>query len=423
MNTNLDQINKYLWCGYLPPNEFPTWLSECITPDIAGKTYSPHEAAKKFDLLFDNLVDQSSSGHHVIPLSGGWDSRTILGALLERVDANQIMTVTFGVPGQLDYDLGKMVAESAGVKNYAIDLRTIDFTWEAIKESVAKSPWTSVPDGMFNAICRNISNKDDTIWSGFIGDAINGGHLSDLSMDPEIQISAFSKKERRVKNCFLCQSGFSFQDVLPVPDINSKNYYEDALLLGLHCTTCTAPINLPVKRWEGWGAVFKKEMNGIQVIAPFVDAEWAGYWLSAPREVRKGQKLYLDMLNLKFPELFSLPGKSNYGSNWSHGVCPVIKRGNHIIRMQIQRRLPWLRIRSSLNANYLDYDEMFRKRDDYHETLMAALDYLKENKVVPWLDLDALCEEHMKRRKDHGDAFLVLIGLAANLIENPLNDN
>ena len=63
---------------------------------------------------------------------------------------------------------------------------------------------------------------------------------------------------------------------------------------------------------------------------------------------------------------------------------------------------------------------MFRSREDYQATLWAAFEYLKESRVVPWLDLDALREEHMRRRKDHGDAFLVLLGLAANCVENPL---
>lgn len=71
-------------------------------------------------------------------------------------------------------------------------------------------------------------------------------------------------------------------------------------------------------------------------------------------------------------------------------------------------------------ANYLDYDEMFRNREDYQVTLWTAFEYLKENQVVPWLDLDALWEEHVRRRKDHGDAFCVLLGLAANCVVNPL---
>lgn len=421
MDTNLDRINKYLWCGYLPPDKFPAWLSDCITPETVGKDYSPQEAADRFDTLFDTLVGQAPSGRHIIPLSGGWDSRGILGALLERIDADRIVTVSYGVPGQLDYDLGKMVADSVGVEHHAFDLRSVDFTWDAIRESVAESPWTYVPDSYFNSLTRNrFSNSSDTILSGFLGDPLAGSHLLDPTMLPREQIIAFSSKQRRGKTHPLCSPGFSFADALPLPDQNISVTYGDALDLGVRQAYAIAPIVLPIQRWKHWGSNIGKEKNGAQVIAPFADSAWAGYWLSAPQDVRKEQKLYLEMLNLKFPELFSLPSKTNYGTKWGHGMRPMVRRWNHIVRSQVQRRAPWLGIRSSLMANYLDYDEMLRNREDYQATLRAAFEYLKENQVVPWLDLNALWEEHMRRRRDHGDAFCVLLGLAANCAENPL---
>jgi hypothetical protein len=421
MDMDSVQVNQYLWCGYLPPNDFPAWIPDCITPAATGKDYFPQEAADRFDALFDALVEQTSSGRHIIPLSGGWDSRAILGALLERLDSDRIITVTFGVPGQLDYDLGKMVADSAGVEHHAFDLRTVDFTWEAIRESVTVSPWTFVPDGFFNSLCRNFfSNESDTIWSGFLGGLTGGGHLSYSPMHSGEYISAFLSKQRRVMADKLCTATSFLAHDLPLPETNISIGYDDALHLGLRQTCCIAPIVLPIQKWEHWGALIGKEKNSAQVIAPFADSTWAGYWLSAPREVRKGQKLYLEMLNLKFPELFSLPGKTNYGTKRSHGVRFMARKGSHFFRSQVQRRAPWLRIRSSLMANYLDYDEMFRNREDYQATLGTAFEYLKENQVVPWLGLDVLWEEHMRRRRDHGDAFCVLLGLAANCAENPL---
>ncbi len=411
---NSIQINQYLWCGYPPPGKFPTWLSDCITPDVTGKDYSPQEAASRFDTLFDALVGQISPGHHIIPLSGGWDSRAILGALLERVDLDQIVTVTFGVPGQLDYDLGKMVANSVGVEHHAFDLRTVDFSWDVIRESVAASPWTFVPDNHFNSLTRNrFSNSSDTIWSGFLGNPLAGPLVDD-------QAATFSNKQHRGKTHPLCSPNFSYINSLPLPEETTPIAYDIALDLGIRQAHAIAPIVLPIRKWERWGAFIGKEKNGAQVIAPFADSAWAGYWLSGPREVRKGRKIYLEMLNLKFPELFSLPGKANYGTKRDHGIYPMVQKGSHFLSSQVQKRAPWLRIRSSLMANYLDYDEMFRNREDYQATLRIAFDYLKESRVVPWLDLDTLWEEHMRRRKDHGDAFLVLLGLAANCIENPL---
>lgn len=424
MDTNFDQINKYLWCDYLPPDEFPAWLSDCITSKTIGTDYSPQEAADRFDALFNALVKQVTSGRHIIPLSGGWDSRAILGALLERIDSDRITTVTFGVPGQLDYDLGKMVADSVGVEHHAFDLRSINFTWDAIRESVAAYPWTHVLDNFFNSLIRNqFSNGSDIIWSGFLGDALTCSQPSDTSTSDEERDKNFTLKLRRSKSK-LCSKKFNENDILKIQNQNKLiNYnHRDTIRIWeiYHIAFSEAPIVTPVQKFERWGAFIGKEKNGAQVIAPFADNAWAGYWLYVPREARKGQKLYLEMLNLKFPELFSLPGKTNYGTQRDHSVRSMVRRGNHLFRSQVQRRAPWIGIRSSLMANYLDYDEMFRNREDYQATLGAAFEYLKENHAVPWLDLDALWEEHMRRRRDHGDAFCVLLGLAANCVENPL---
>ena len=233
-------------------------------------------------------------------------------------------------------------------------------------------------------------------------------------------MTTFSHKQHRGKTHPLCSPNFSYIDYLPLPEETTPIAYDVALDLGIRQAHAIAPIVLPVWTWDHWGALIGKEKNGAQVIAPFADSAWAGYWLSGPREVRKGRKIYLEMLNLKFPGLFSLPGKANYGTKRSHGVHSMVRKGSHFFRSQVQRRAPWLRIRSSLMANYLDYDEMFRNREDYQATLGTAFEYLKENQVVPWLGLDVLWEEHMRRRKDYGDAFLVLLGLAANCAENPL---
>lgn len=186
--------------------------------------------------------------------------------------------------------------------------------------------------------------------------------------------------------------------------------HDDALDLGIRQSNAITPIVLPIKKWEWWGALVGKEKNGAQVMTPFADGVWAGYWLSAPREVRKGHKLYLEMLNLKFPELFSLPGKSDFGINQDCRLSYLFRKANYFFHTQLQKQVPWLGVRSSLMHNYLDYNEMFRRREDYQNTLVTECNYPKDNQIVPWLDLDALWNEHMKRLKDHGMRFLFCRG-------------
>lgn len=422
---NSIQVNQYLWCGYLPPNEFPDWLSDCITPAVDGKEYSPREAAERFNALFDALVEQATSDRHIIPLSGGWDSRAILGALIERLDSDRIVTVTFGVPSQLDYDLGKMIADSVGVEHHAFDLRTVDFTWDAVRGSVAAYPWTHVPDVYFHSLIRNqFSNGSDTIWSGFLGDALTCSQPSDSTSDEE-RDRKFKLKLRRSKST-LCSSIFNDNDIFKIRNKSKLFNFNKGGAMRVWeiylIAFSEAPIVTPVKKFDCWGALIGKEMNGARVIAPFADASWAGYWLTAPSEMRKGQKLYLEMLKLKYLKLFSLPTKSDLGIHNNQRLRHWTRKTNLIFRTILHNKAPLLRVGSPLMRNYLDYDEMFRTREDYKMTLATAFDYLKENRITPWLNLDKLWIDHRKHRKNYGDAFCVLIGLAANILENPLGE-
>ena len=79
-------------------------------------------------------------------------------------------------------------------------------------------------------------------------------------------------------------------------------------------------------------------------------------------------------------------------------------------------------MRTTAQLNYLDYDEMYRKRTDYQDTLNEAINYLNINNITPWLNLDKIRTDHMKQKKEYGNAFNVLIGLAANLIENKIQE-
>ena len=49
---------------------------------------------------------------HYIPLSGGLDSRALLAAAMEA--GAEVETLTFGMPGTMDYEDGNRVARAVG---------------------------------------------------------------------------------------------------------------------------------------------------------------------------------------------------------------------------------------------------------------------------------------------------------------------
>lgn len=409
-------INNYLYLGYIPPNECPAWLNNEFT--ISNEfEYSVQGAAQIFDKIFDDLVARYPNKKHIVPLSGGWDSRAILGALLERINKGMIETVTFGVPGQLDYDIGIKVAKWAGVKYNALNLKDIEFTWSMILDSVKESPWTYVPDGFFNGYSRiKFSDEQTIIWSGFLGDPLAGSHLINGCINSIV--SDFTKKQKKISNYSLVHFEKNSCDFLSLTTNNYKYAHDDWLDLAIRQSYCIAPIVLPIQCFNKLDKYISREKNGACVIAPFAEETNLKYWLTAPRELRLNQKLYRDMLNYKYKSLFELPSKYSLGLPNKSKFGYNYKRYKYGILRRLQRKAPWLGIRTIAHLNYLDYDTLFRERDDYKETLKIAFDYLKENNITPWLNLDQLLSDHMKKKKDYGDIFCVLIGLAANLIVN-----
>ena len=63
-----------------------------------------------------------SNQKHLVPISGGLDSRSILAGVLKHTEAKNIYTYTFGTPNTLDYDVGNYVAKKIGTNHKSFDL-------------------------------------------------------------------------------------------------------------------------------------------------------------------------------------------------------------------------------------------------------------------------------------------------------------
>lgn len=420
MHITKDIINTYLYFGYLLPDNLSDDLLSIWEKAKINYDYTVEEAVAKFDSLFDNIVETNHSQNYIVPLSGGWDSRAILGALFERVEHNRIKTISFGVPGQLDYDVAQLVSKHLQLEHHSIDLRSVEITWNDLIETTKRSPWTYMPDAFYNSMCRNyLSNKNDSILIGFLGDALTGNHIKTANQN---LFGYFLKSQKRINNINIHQNEFIYKlnNKFSQYLFNQENSY-DILDICIRQAKCIAPIVLPLKRWNVWNSKAGFETNGSLVIAPFADKEWARYWLNAPFEKRFHQKLYLDLLRNKFKELFELPSKYSYGTKPEQKLLYKFKKYKHVIKTKIQNKYPNFRINSNIMTNYIDYDDAFRNRVDFKNILKTAFETLEKGDFVPWLNLNNMWYKHMKRKANYGDAFVVLTGLAANLSIEILN--
>src|SRR5690625_3124646 len=88
-----EAVKTYLLYSYIPPKRLPDWLLTGLPAENKSKSYQTNEVISRLDELFDSILEKYNYKNHIIPLSGGWDSRLILGCLLERLNKEEVQTV------------------------------------------------------------------------------------------------------------------------------------------------------------------------------------------------------------------------------------------------------------------------------------------------------------------------------------------
>ncbi|WP_192813918.1 asparagine synthase-related protein [Halomonas smyrnensis] len=409
-------VNTYLHYGYLPSLSTPSKLHEIDKPN-PRPTFSVSEASQLFNKIMDDVVSQHTNkeGRCIVPLSGGWDSRILFGAVMDRFPKNKISTLSFGAPGQLDYKIGKKISAHYDINHTSVDLSQQEISWQKLRQSVEIAPWTYTPDAYFNklAISTVMPNKDDIIVSGFMGGPLTGGHYTNNS--PEDEKKAFSKKQRKVKEKWLPESGFHPEASLPPVSDTSPLSPSEQLDICVRQSNCISAIVTPCQKFSQWSYKMGALQSGTQFLTPFTHPEWASYWLHAPKSVKKNQELYLSILTNLYPELSALPSKYSLGAPNNSRLRKRFARSKRNLKRHLGNRLPMLGVRECSGINYLDYDHAFRKREDYYEVIKTAKNILKENNITPWIDIEGLIENHIANKENNGKTFLVLVGLALNL--------
>jgi len=411
-----DKILQYLFLGYAINEstakymtQNPLKINEKIDPDLDQLT-----------LIFESVFDDIKSylkpeSNVVIPISGGWDSRIILGESLKHFPKKKIKTYSFGVPGQLDFDIGRLISKKLGLNHESVDLTKVPITWVKLLESVSISPWTGVPDSFYNQYALNkIASENDIMLSGYIGGPLTGGHQFSENNKATI-LQEFLEYQKRIKSIYILPTSIEPIELLPNLKAVANIDYGLQLDLYIRQLNYTKRIVGVKNEWTGWdmdlGSFF-----GTKIIAPFAHPVWVEYWASIPKKYKVSQNLYLKMMHHNYPKLAKMPSKYSLGVNPNSSISLNIKRVEYKVKRELYRIGPTLFNKPNAMHNYLDFAEAFRTREDYKEVLQKAFEILKENKLVDWLNFNYLYNSHQKRREDYSDCFVVLIGLALNVI-------
>ncbi len=135
MKDTISDYEMYLYLSYLP--RFAEVSLEWLHCDfdsgfgegVDDESWWVDEGVKALKrTMADEIASTDANATHIVPLSGGLDSRAILGGLLENLPKSQIITATYGIPGSWDFEIAKDIARKFGVRHEVFNL--LDDKWD-----------------------------------------------------------------------------------------------------------------------------------------------------------------------------------------------------------------------------------------------------------------------------------------------------
>jgi hypothetical protein len=285
-------IRDYLSFGFVPD---PELASEYID-ELFGAHASEHEDAAK--LLVEIVAERTAGAPGVaIPLSGGRDSRAILGAALEIFPARHIHCFTFGSNGSADVEGARAVCRTAGASHRVIDPDAVSWDLDALAREMEKriARRMGIPpiDGMhiFSRVAELIP-AEMPVLSGYLGIVAVGKHLGGAAAEDsdERVLERFLKQNRGVLDE---QDGTIFREFLTAherlledwPGLTRFDLLDFGFRQRLRIrSSVTGSFAKPIRLFE--------------------DRRWIARWFSRPLAERVNYASYDELLGREFPAVF-----------------------------------------------------------------------------------------------------------------------
>lgn len=409
MNSNL--LNTFLYYGYIPSKSlfnFDSWLpysaNEIEKLKTQWKNISKQEIIDFGSLRLQEIIDANVTKQNIVPLSGGLDSRAVLGLLLQHYPKSKIKTVTVGMPGTYDYEIGRLVASTFNFEAAVIDLRTVVWRTEDLVRfaDTFKSPILLIDAFLFSKAYEFFKKERSVYWSGFLGEVLTGSHLPKTENSEWNAIcKQFSKSRQATEGEVMSEPGFNPLKCLPNSSIIDKS-----IISGFE------QVDMTVRQRQFIMPQVLPEAYGIKT--PFLNTNWVNFCLSLPLAFRKNQILYKKILQQTFPDLFKLPTKN------SAGLPLAESKGKKYVKKARLKARKWLRNKGILNEyknpklNYLDFAEEFRK-NSLKKVTRENLDDLKKRNIVNWINIEEIWRLHQSKKKDLSKALALLLSLEINI--------
>lgn len=378
MSSTTPSIDHFLYYGYLPDHKHEK--REAIFDFGRSGTFdcTEEEMIEKGKKSLSNMFEESlenihSSKKHIVPLSGGLDSRMLLGGLLRSVPKDNIFTVTYGSPGTWDFEIPTEIATTMNINHQDFDLRT-DFEWsEQSLRQVVRS--ISTPVNLFLVypnweLHRRLFKDNNVIWSGFMGDPPAGGHVSETKSNSwSAALDRFTES-----NCVLGEIsiGEDYNPRLPLPDnpfVDQDIFtFDDQLDFFIRQANYIRPVNMPTNS---------------QYITPFHSDEWISFWSRVPHQQRRDRHLYKKIFSDVFPELANFPTDDMWGVAFTQSELRAKINGTiDLLRSRFRAALTNKYQSPDPNKNYMDFNAAFRYDEQFKKIAESTLTSLNNRNLL-----------------------------------------
>ena len=285
-------VKQYLSFGFLPD----TRLASAYLHELFDDT--PRSESVDASKLLIEIVEESTAGASdvAIPLSGGRDSRALLGAALEIFPARHIHCITSGSAGSVDVEGARAVCRTAGVPHRIVDPDTLAWDLNALtndmKLRIAGKAGIPPIDGMhiFSALAALIP-PEMPVLSGYLGIVAVGKHLGGIEEEGhDTVVTRFLKQNRGVIED---RDPSAFTDFLHSherlrqcwPGLTSFDLLDFGFRQRLRIrSSVTGSFARPIRVFE--------------------DRRWIGHWFSRPLGERVDFRKYDELLAVAFPLVF-----------------------------------------------------------------------------------------------------------------------
>ncbi len=341
----------------------------------------PPAYQERFLIEIKKAVQRQSEGNYSkgLMLSGGLDSRFLLGLLADTLSPADLHTFTWSIPGSDDARYAKEAAKIAGTQHHFFELKP-DWLLKEGEKAV------KLTDGMGNLVnLHAIANLEEetqfaqVIYKGFMGDAMFGFGLRPrfwANYDPETQIHEHLQAYRdyRVLTFDLPEHPGFFTPIF-------LSRVQDELIEDFKRGMRSADVRqLATQRlyFDLTQRVPRMTINGVLVARdravirlPFADNDLVDFSMTIPPYLAFERRLMIDSLIRAYPKMARIPTPRDH-LPLTNCAREIIARNRHFIRWHLRRiGLGWLA--GPEHRPYKDYQTWFRTtlREWIEQTLLS----------------------------------------------------